>query len=230
MNVLGKLLGKESPFEQLTEHLEKVMACVDLVHPILEAALEGNAAEVKRIAQEIFLLEHEADVVKNRIRDHLPRDLMLPVSRMDYLAFLRAQDGVADNVEDLAMMLTVRQLRLPCGEADGTCRDQLLFLANHAVKASRSVAAMTRRIDELKRAAFTGPVADELRAAADEVSRQEFECDKHQFKLVKAILAEEDPEWPFASSYTLMEVIRALGKMANHAESMSDYLRLMIAD
>ncbi|MFH0883521.1 MAG: TIGR00153 family protein [bacterium] len=230
MNILAKLLGSSSPFVQLQQHLDKAMECVEYVKPLLEAALNGDRAKVKELAETVFRVEHEADEIKLHIRDTLPRDLLLPVSRADFLAFLREQDGLADKVEDMAMMLGVRQLHLPAECERGSCRDELLSLADHAINAAKKIAEMTRRLDELKEAGFRGPVAKELREMAKEVGILEHHADKHQFRLIRSLLSHTESEQPFADSYTTMQVISALGKLANHAESMSDYLRLMIAE
>jgi predicted phosphate transport protein (TIGR00153 family) len=229
MNILAKLLGGPSPFGELQKHLEKVMECVEYVEPILSAALDGNADKVKELAETVFKIEHDADLIKLSIRDNLPRDLLLPVSRVDFLQFLREQDSLADKVEDLAMMLTVRKLKLPEDCVKRSCRDELLGLAKHSVAAAKVVAEMTRKLEEVKEAGFRGPVTEELRAAAKEVGEMEHAADKHQFRLLRALMAQNDDQ-AFADTYATMSVISSLGKLANHAESMSDYLRLMIAE
>lgn len=230
MNILSKLLGAPSPFDALLIHLDKVMECVDLIPPIVDAAMEGEADKVEEISHQIFRLEHEADEIKNSIRDNLPRDLLLPVSRIDFLAFLREQDSLADKTEDLAMMLSIRKLSLPADCGDRKCRDELHHMAVHSVDAARQVASMTRKIEELRQHGFKGDVATQMRDSAKEVGHLEWKADKHQYRLLKSLLQQDEKEWAFVDSYVLMQVITALGKLANHAESMSDYLRLMIAD
>ncbi len=229
MNILNKLIGRVSPFTKLQDHLEKVMECVRLIEPTIEAALEGNEKKVSELAHEIFRLEHEADEIKNGIRDSMPRELLMPVSRIDFLAFLREQDSLADKAEDMAMMLSIRQLRLPDSCERGPCAHELRHLAQHAVEAAEKVAAMTRRLDEVKAAGFKGPLIEEMREQANAVSMLEYKSDKHQFRLVRSLLTQEGHEWPFADSYAAMQVVQALGKLANHAEGMSDYLRQMLA-
>ena len=230
MNILSKLLGAPSPFDALLIHLDKVMECVDLIQPIVEAAMAGEADKVENISHQIFRLEHEADEIKNSIRDNLPRDLLLPVSRIDFLAFLREQDSLADKTEDLAMMLSIRTLNLPETCGDRKCRDELHHMAMHAVDSARQVAGMTRKIEELRQHGFKGDVARQMRDAAKEVGHLEWKADKHQYRLLKTLLRQDEKEWAFVDTYALMQVITALGKLANHAESMSDYLRLMIAE
>ncbi len=230
MNLLRSLLSGPSPFKMLKKHMDKVMECVDLIEPILDAALRGEGDEVKEIAQRIFLLEHEADEIKNTIRDAMPRELLMPVSRIDFLAFLRDQDSLADKAEDLAMMLGMRPLHLPksCGER--SCEEILQDLAHQAVGSARTVAEMTRQLNELSEAGFKGSIVDELRELANEVGEMEWRADKQQFRLLRSLLREEEDNRSHVDSYVHIQVVGALGELADHAERMSDSLRLMLAE
>jgi hypothetical protein len=204
------------------------MQCVDLVKPLLEAANSQNRDELKRIADDVFRLEHEADEIKLKIRDHLPKATLLPVSRGDLLSYLNAQDDLADKVEDL--VLSVSSLRFPSGWTDGGMHDELMALAEYSVAAAREAAKMLGRFEKLRMIGFAGNIIEELREIANHIGQIEAKADRKQFKLVQMVLEIDDPNWHFASSYVLLQVIRSLGKMADHAESMGDYMRLMIAD
>jgi len=230
LSILGKLLDSTTPFDLLLKHLSKAMECVDLTKPLLLAATTGNAEEVLHLADQVFKLEHEADGIKNQIRDHLPKSMLMSVSRSDLLAYLREQDGLADKVEDLAAMLCMRNIRLPEEWANGGFRDDLLKLADYAVTTARQASAMVKRFEELRRKGFSGDITEKLREEAGAVGHMEWKVDKLQYKLVQSVLGLDNPGWPFASSYLLLEVIRALGKLADHAEGMGDYIRLMIAE
>ncbi|MBZ0265733.1 TIGR00153 family protein [bacterium] len=233
MNILSKLIGGASPFDQLGDHLEKVMECLEYALPLLNTALDGDFEKVKELSKEVFTLEHEADKIKLAIRDSLPKAKLLPVSRPDLLAYLKQQDNIADNVEDMAMMLTVRPMQLPekpCDQNVSEFKKEFIALAEEAVAAAKEAARMFERLNELKNAAFSGKITEELREIADKVGKHEHEADKHQFRLVRCILSIQDANWDFASSYTLLAVIQALGKLANSAESMTDYIRLMVAE
>lgn len=231
MNILSKLLHGPSPFGQLQEHLNKVMECVELVKPMIEAALAGEEDRLNELSHDIFRLEHEADLVKNRIRDAMPRELMMPVSRSDYLAFLHRQDSLADMVEDLAMVLSLRPLKLPEDCEKGACAEQLRHLADHAVDAARGIAEMTRKMDQLKQRGWKEhDLIEEIRRESDAIGQLEWKADKHQFRLVRRLLSPQEEEPPFIDKYVAMEVIRTLGKLADQAEGMGDHLRLMIAE
>ncbi|MBU0509894.1 TIGR00153 family protein [bacterium] len=230
MDILAKILGSSTPFDLLLAHLRKTMECVNLTKPLLDAATSDNMEEVRRIADRVFKLEHEADGIKNQIRDHLPKSMLMSVSRADFLAYLREQDGLADKVEDLAAMLSMQGFRLPAQWSNGTFRNDLLKLADYAVTTAQQASALMIRFGELRRKGFSGEVIEQLREEAMAIGRSEWQVDKQQYKLVQALLTLDDPDWPFASTYILLEIVRALGRLADHAEGMGDYIRLMIAD
>ena len=104
------------------------------------------------------------------------------------------------------------------------------MLLDYSLHAVRQASEMLYQFDELRKRGFSGNIIEHLRKEGGEVGYLEWKVDKQQFKLVQAVLGVDDPAWPFASSYALMGVIRAVSKLADHAESMGDYLRLMVAD
>jgi len=227
MSVLSKLLGTPSPFKHLLLHLEKVLECVGLIEPLVNSLLEGDEEKTKEISLDIFRLEHEADEIKDEIRNHLPRGLMMAVSRHDFIAYLREQDNLADKAEDLAMMISIRKLRMP-DVAD--FRVNLEKLASRSVESVQTVIKMAHTLEEYRLAGFKGDKAEEILEFADKVGNLEYKADKHQFTLVQSLLSIEDKSWQFVETYTWMQIISSLGKLADHAEKMSDYIRLMIAD
>src|SRR5690606_7482771 len=105
-SILG--LFAKSPFGPLAEHAHRVHETVVLIRPLVEAFIEGDWSRTQELYERISRLEHDADVLKNDIRDHLPKSLFLPVDRGDVLLFLREQDRVADSAEDLGVLLTMR--------------------------------------------------------------------------------------------------------------------------
>ena len=108
----------ESPFGPIGDHMAKVKECVALVQPMFECALSGSWTELEEYAQRVFRLEHEADKLKNDIRENMPRTFSLPIYRGDLLAYLKLQDDIADSAEDVAVVLTLKNLAVPKSLAD----------------------------------------------------------------------------------------------------------------
>ena len=105
---------RESPFGPLSKHMDEVKRCVALVRPLVEASLVRDQAKLKDLAKRTFKVEHEADKIKTELRQAMPSTFSLPVYRGDLLAFLKLQDDMADAVEDLAVILTLkRTLTIP---------------------------------------------------------------------------------------------------------------------
>ena len=108
-------LFKDSPFEPLRYHMKSVMECVVFVRPMFEAVRDVQFDVLQDLAKKVFKAEHRADIIKDDIRGTIPKRFFLPVYRGDLLGYVKLQDDMADSVEDLAVLLTIKQLPLPKG-------------------------------------------------------------------------------------------------------------------
>ena len=94
-NTFSKLFGP-SPFIALQAHMIVVVKCAQEVHPLIEALIAGDQAQVIARKDAIFELEAEADQLKHDLRAHLPKSLFMPVDRRDLLELLLLQDMIAN--------------------------------------------------------------------------------------------------------------------------------------
>jgi len=97
-----------SPFEGLQEHAEKVKECAWAFQQAIECHLADNCKTFEEFRQEVIQLETEADVIKRRIRGHLPKGTMMPVYNFLLFRYLREQDQVIDAVEDALDWISFR--------------------------------------------------------------------------------------------------------------------------
>ena len=72
VNAMARLFGR-SPFVPLQLHLDKISDCVQATVTLLDRICAGEEFDVNEEARAISLLEHKADLVKNDIRNNLPR-------------------------------------------------------------------------------------------------------------------------------------------------------------
>lgn len=219
--ILG--LFARSPFGPLSQHTERVHQTVMLLKPLFEAFIQGDWENTEQLYQQISKLEHKADVIKNEIRDHLPKSLFLPVDRGDVLLFLKEQDAIADRAEDLGVILTMRNTPTPEG-----IRPQLMDFVEHIIKTSQLWFEAARELPTLQEASFTGPEVDKTLERIRDISDMEWEADKRQAAISKVLLQHE-AELGGVSIYFWMQIFRLLGSVANHAENTADLLRLMLA-
>ena len=112
MNIIGSLFKGSSPFFLLQMHMKKVVLCVDKVREIFKLLQENNLEFLEKLSQELSSVEHEADLMKNDIRNHLSKRTLLLVDRSDFLEILSLQDSIADKAEDIAVFLTFYPLEM----------------------------------------------------------------------------------------------------------------------
>jgi len=106
----------EAPFGPLGEHMAQVKDCVGLVQPMFACVRDQDFDKLKEISSQVFKSEHKADVIKDEIRRSMPRMFSLPIYRGDLLSYLKLQDDMADAVEDVAVVLTIKNLALPAAD------------------------------------------------------------------------------------------------------------------
>ena len=222
MRAILELFGK-SPFRPLAEHTERVRDTVVLVRPLFEAFVAQDWERTEEIYQQISKLEHKADILKNDIRDHLPRSLFMPVDRGDLLLFLKQQDKIADAAEDLGVLLTMRPTPTP--EA---IRPGVMELVDAVLRAAEAWFETARELPVLQEASFSGPEVDRMTQRIHEVSNLEWEADKKQAEVSKEVFRHEE-ELGAVSVIFWANILRVLGAVANYSESTADHLRLMLA-
>lgn len=218
-----KDLFRESPFEPLRHHLDVVMECVSHLRPMFEAVRDGKHDEVQKVAKQVFKTEHKADIIKDEIRRTIPKRFFLPVYRGDLLGYLKLQDDMADAVEDLAVLLTLKELALP----EPLVAPTFEFLAK-----VEAVCSQTREIADylptLIEGEMVGKEADRALTMIAAVEKAEWEADRLQYTLSQKLFAHEDQMKP-ADLLLWFRIFGEVGQLANFAEKTGDRLRRMLS-
>ena len=222
MRTIAQLFGK-SPFGPLHEHIKKTKACIDLVPPLFDAVFKEDTEEIQRITDRVSKLEHQADIIKNEIRDHLPRSLFMPVSRSDFFSVLSQMDSIPDSVEDLCVMLTLRKMIVP----EELAEDLRDFLGKSLTVFHRTY-EVVKEVERLLGSAFGGPDADRLFERINDIGMLEWETDKAQFVLVKHMYNIEDRMDP-VSIFQWSKIFQKIGDLANFSEKTADRLRALLS-
>jgi len=218
LNLFGK-----SPFKPLQEHLEKVKECLEQIQPLFDSLYKQDYKEVKAISKRIMKLEHQADKIKDKIRDNLPKNLFLAVDRRDLLNLLSAQDSVCDAIEDLAVVLNLREMTVP-----EKLRPLLNDLVKKVVQVGNLSASVILELNNLLEASFGGPEAEKVIKMVGEVSTTEWEADKIQFKLAQALFKMEKELDP-VSIFMWMKIFQILSEIADASEKVTKLLRLFLS-
>ncbi len=221
MSLLKELFG-QSPFTALVSHARKVHECVELICPLMEAAVNGDHERIHKLQDQVSKLEYEADQIKNSIREHLPRRYFLPVERSDLDDFLHHIDSVADGVEDFAVVLFIRKTVI-----HPELTDEFRDFADMVLKLSQMLTEAAEDLENLVEAAFGGAEAKKVLEKIGLLGEQEWRCDRLQRKISIHMYQLENELDPITITF-YEKMLRTLGEVANAAENTGEFLRTMI--
>ena len=221
MRTLAKLFAK-SPFAPLQKHMQDVNECVKKVKEIFEALEENDSKSVSRISEEISKLEAIADTTKNELRNHLPGGLFMPVSKAALLEILSLQDDIADDCEDIGILLTLKDLTLK-----DIFKDDFKSFLNKNFETYELVKEIIDEFDNLLETSFTGREAEKVRSMVSNVALKEHETDLTQRKLLKNIFSNED-QFTHAEFQLWLLILREIRTLSNTSEKLAHRIRNLL--
>lgn len=221
-NPMAALFGK-SPFKPMQEHMRIVLSCVSEVPALFQALADGDQAKVEAQKNLIFEKENEADILKNELRGRLPKSILMPVDRRDFLDVLGMQDSIADTAQDIAGLLVERQMDIPEGMTE-----PLLAMVNRCVDTCQQAGKIIEELDELVEMGFRGREANQVEDMVAKLNLIEDETDEMGMQLSRTLFALEDNMKPVSVMFWY-QLIQWIGDLADYAEKVGDRLRLLIA-
>lgn len=221
MLTILKLFGR-SPFAPLQTHMESVAKCVHSLVLLCEALEVKDYVRLEELANQISTLEHDADLIKNDIRNHLPQGLFLPIHRSNLLDILSLQDSIADQVEDVAVLVSLKPLEiLP------VLKEEFNLFVKKNIETFDEVQLIIKDLHELVESSFGGAEAKRVRAMVDEVAYLEHEVDLIQRKLLKKLFSAE-AELTFVTFYQWQRLIYSIGSISNLSENLAYRIRMTL--
>ena len=221
MRTLAKLFAK-SPFAPLQMHMQDVSECVKKVKEIFEALEENDSKSVSRISIEISKLEAIADTTKNELRNHLPGGLFMPVSKAALLEILSLQDDIADDCEDIGILLTLKNLTLK-----DIFKDDFKSFLNKNFETYELIKEIIDEFDNLLETSFTGREAEKVRSMVSNVALKEHETDLTQRKLLRNIFSNEN-QFTYAEFQLWLLILREIRTLSNTSEKLAHRIRNLL--
>lgn len=221
MLTIAKLFGK-SPFAPLQTHMDKVSSCVAELPPLFAALVDQNTDVIVQIAEKISSLEHEADLTKNDIRNHLPKSLFLQVDRASLLDILALQDAIADQAQTIAIHAGRRKLPLlPKIQEDFLnfcCKNvEAFFLARKVIQ----------ELEELLESSFGGIEAQKVKAMIEQIAFCEYETTMIKNKLLN-LLYQEGDEMSYPVFHLAITLIDEIARIACLSEKLGNKVRMLL--
>ena len=219
---LSSMFAK-SPFKPLRDHMDKVVESVAAPKEFFDALHQGNYSKVKEIQQQISLAEKEADRIKNEVRNHLPRNIFMPINRRDLLEMLDMQDTIADVTQDIVNLLNLRRMCLPTD-----LRQELIQFVEKSQQVCYMAQGLSQEFGDVLESGFGRHEIDKLLKMIDEVSNAETEADDLEDALVRRMFDIED-SMKAVDVVFWYKIFELIGDIADYSKKTGNRLRLMIA-
>ena len=214
---------RKSPFGQLLEHMEKVRECTDILGKGLIKYYNGNYKGFSDLAKKVSEIEHEADMIKRNLRNHLPTSLFMPVDKGKFMWALREQDKILDHAENLVKMLDMRHTKIP--------KELQEVFISHLKLVTKTVDAMqdaVGNIQDLVETSFVKREREQTKKYIYKVHELEWKADQKKYEMTRGIYNLEKKLDPM-DVYHLLKIADWVDDIADHAENVADWLRAMIA-
>lgn len=215
-------LFARSPFAPLQSHMDSVSQCVHKINDLFEALFQGKFPEVEKICETISELEHKADLTKNDIRNHLHKNIYLPIERSNLLEILSIQDSIADAAEDIAVLASLKKLEMP----EEFREDFRKFLSKN-IESFESARNIIKEMHDLLESSFGGHEAEKVKKMVDDVAYKEHEADVLQRKLLKALYNSED-KMGYSSFYLWQKIFQEVASISNLSEKLANRIRMSL--
>lgn len=218
--IIFKIFRKKSPVDGLVAHAEKVGIGVKKFKEAVEAYLEKDYSSFERIADEVIKIENEADVIKGNTRNHLYKGIFMPVDKGDFLSCLKEQDSILDACEDAVIWLQFRK-----SEIDDDLKEKI---REYLLKVVDIVEGLELLVKDMHRLISSISITERknIKEKIRNIYSEEEQIDRMQRDLIKNLFSSEKEAMHI---YHLIHVIFILGRMADHAESVGDRIRVMMA-
>ncbi|MFP4168342.1 MAG: DUF47 domain-containing protein [Desulfonatronovibrionaceae bacterium] len=215
------LLSPKSPMQGLVEHYDQISKCLDLVKEALECYVSGSGIcrEFEELKQEIDKIENQADKIKRRVRNHLPKSLFMAVDKTLFLNYTTQQDNVMDEAQEALRWLGMRRINIP-----PTYQRAFISLLEEVSEAAAQLGPALKMTVGLVHGEHLDREGCKDKYRAVRLLREKVFKSKQQ--LISDIY---NSDMDFKDIYQLIHFVDSLNTMAKSCEQCAGTLRAMIA-
>ena len=210
-----------SPFEGLQEHAEKVKECTWAFQQAIECHLSPKCKTFEEFRAEVIHLESKADAIKRRIRGHIPKRTMTPVSTFLIFRYLKQQDGVLDAVEDTLDWISYRsETKIPA-----ELEKDFALLVNAVIDPIEMLASMVAEAREYFKS-YSEKQRVVVKNIIHTLHQQEREVDKFEDIIKRKVF---NMEIDAVTIIYLVRLTEIIGSIADHAQNAGDMMSAMLS-
>lgn len=220
---LSRLFGNRSPFETLTQHIQRVDYGTDLLTNFMQACSQADWDTANALYRDIAEYEHKADDLKDRVRLNLPSSLFLPISRSDLIELIEAQDRIINKVKDIAGLMIGRRMQFP-----EILLEPISDYMQVTVEAVHQARKVLEEIDQLLESGFGRNISEVIEDMIVELGKLEKQADDKQVTVRQKLLEMENNMPPLEVMF-LYKIIDWIGMVSDRAETVGSRLQIMMA-
>jgi len=220
MRLLLSSLFLKSPFEGLQRHADKARECAKLFKEAAICHVEEKCEAFDVLTDHVAKMESEADAIKRNIRNHLPRGILMPVDKFQFLQYLGEQDKVIDEVESALYWLSFRPKGFP-----KTLASDFIHLVDSVIPPIEELAELVRIATSFFRSKSEDQ-RKQMKRLIQDIRQHEKEADVLEHEL-KGMVFQTIPDALVV--FHTVRLVELVGSIADHAQNASDRMRAMIA-
>jgi len=221
MLTIARLFGK-SPFAPLQTHMKRVTNCVEKLTAIFDILPKMDLEKIEKLSKELSALEREADLTKKDIRNHLPKNLFLPIDRSHFLDILSIQDKIADKAAEVGILLSFQPL-----ERYDTLKPFLEEFYKKGTEVFWLAKKVIGEMDELLESSFGGIGAEKVKNLVEQTAYKENEAKTAYRQIMKELLS-LDPALSAPAFYLWGHILEEIGSLAEHSERLANRIRMIL--
>lgn len=206
------------PLVSFRTHATAVEEAAEELGRQTRAWLRGDKVDAELVSQR----EHEADLIKRRIRNELTQARRLLMPRSALYQLLWHQDQIADLCQDAALLMSLRRPKLGIA-----LEDAYRALAEAVSRIVHAYGVTIEDFDDAITSRDLRGAAGKIAEGVDRINQLEHESDLVEREIVSAIYASE--ELPPFDRYHLIQLVLMLGGIADQVENAAGDLRAMIS-
>jgi uncharacterized protein len=221
MLTIARLFGK-SPFAPLQTHMKRVTNCVEKLTDIFDILPKMDLEKIEKLSKDLSRLENEADLTKKDIRNHLPKNLFLPIDRSHFLDILSIQDKIADKAAEVGLLLSFKTL-----ERYETLKPFLEEFYKKGTEVFWLAKKVIGEMDELLESSFGGLGAEKVKNLVEQTALKEDEAKAAYRRIMKELLSLE-PALSAPAFYLWGHVLEEIVSLSEHSERLANRIRMIL--
>lgn len=218
MRSIAKLFGR-SPFVPIQHHMEQVGRCVAKGQAMLDAYLVGDQQTVEQLAKEIDQIEGEADDIKRKAELEFRSGMFMAVERGRLRQVITVQDSIADKMQNLARLTTLRA----CEEPPPFASTFINFVGLN-IEIFHAIREVIDELDQLLDSSSTTEVQQTISKHIAHISKREDDADDLQHELLKELFKVEHKMSP-GSFFLWTKVFKQVGDIGDRSNRLANRLR-----